>query len=293
MEGLKQAKFECLGTVIEISVPSSFISLCQKELQRIENTYSRFIDSSQISQMNNALGKWHAITPEMHHILARAQEFHKKTDGFFDITIKEHLDILGYDSKYTFAPIHRKRSYFEQLSHTLFPPVSLRKDKVLLRKEIDFGGLGKGFALDSLASLLERQSARSYYLNFGGDIFAKRGNKKKPWTILLEHPDDPKRIIGETDLDNMALTCSAPNRRKWRGYHHLLNPKTGQPQMEMKCVFVQAKTGIEADGYATALFTAGFEKAQQMLKTLPVDALLISKEGKIFITPAFKVRFYE
>ncbi len=279
-------RIEALGTQIEIKLPkecAELFSICSEELERIERTYSRFLASSELSKLNENLGKWQKISDEMAFLIGKGLEFKKKSKGNFDITLKGDLERLGYDSKYSFKPKSKPLRI-----DSLLPAVQLGKGKVLLRKQIEFGGLGKGFALDSLAKLLDKQGVKCYYLNAGGDIFVRGG----PWSILLEHPDDAERAIGKVNLTNSSIAGSAPNRRRWGKNHHLLNAKTGQPQQSVKAVFVISKQGIEADAYATALFAAGFDDAQVLASSLPVEALVISANDKMFQSPGFAMEFF-
>lgn len=285
---------QALGTTIEVKLPSAsahLFSFCFSEFSRIEAVFSRFLDSSELSRLNADLGIWQDASEEMISLLISAENFRKCTDGNFDITLKSALDFLGYDKDYTFREKSggAKMPSANSVVSSLFGAISIdqKNRRVLLRKEIDFGGFGKGYALDCVAKMLEARGARHYYLNAGGDIYAKRGEGFPPWEILLEHPDDPEIAIGKIELDGKSIAASAPNRRKWGGSHHLLDAKTGKSAQGMKAVFVSAKTGIEADAYATALFSAGFESAIALSKKLPFQALMVSPSNKMFVSQDF------
>ncbi len=287
-----------LGTNIEIKLPvqdASLFSQCFIEIKRIEQLYSRFLVDSQLSRLNQNLGVWLDISSEFVLLLTTAQEFNKKTNGNFDITLKSVLDNLGYDREYSFK---RKQSSAENIfASSLSSAEAIKIDstncRVLLTKEIDFGGFGKGFALDQVAHLLVRRGVDHFYINAGGDIFAKKGKSEDQWEILLEHPDDPAIAIGKIYLDNCAIAGSAPNRRKWgNDFHHLINTKTRLPATGVKAIFVTAKTGIEADAYATALFTAGFQEGIALSKSLPVEILIVSSENKMFKSEGFNAELF-
>ncbi len=305
-------KKELLGTVIEIKLPqqhSSLFSSCFEELERIEKTYSRFLDNSVLSKLNTKLNEWQPISDELIYLIESALEFNRKTQGNFDVTLKSKLDELGYDKNYTFE---RKETVQQNDNATLKSPLlkntiekiknkiqvqkpielERKNSKLLLRKEIEFGGFGKGFALDKVADILDSEDIDHYYINAGGDVFAKRGQNEEPWTILLEHPDDTSRAIGTMELDARALACSAPNRRKWKEYHHLLNAQSGMPSIGVKAIYLVAKLGIQADAYATGIFTAGFEQGIELSKQLPVEMLMVSSENKMYQSPGFKAELY-
>lgn len=292
---LASASEQLLGSVIEIKVPkghSGIFPLCFSEISRIEKAYSRFLEDSELSRLNGSLGVWQGATDEMLFLVSKAEEFRAKSDGNFDITLKTRLEQLGYGpsrpKKSAKPALFRLPGFFSKAIK-----VDLKKRRILLNKEIEFGGFGKGFALDKVSELLEKSGVQHYYINAGGDIFARQGAGEPPWEILLEHPDDPERAIGKVLLNGRSIAGSAPNRRKWDEYHHLLNAKTGKPAMGVKAIFVIAKTGMEADAYATALFTAGFEEGIALSKRLPVEALIISAQGKMYQSLGFGAELFE
>jgi thiamine biosynthesis lipoprotein len=287
---------ECLGTVVEIKLPqsqSSFFSDCFFELERIEKTYSRFLPTSQLSKVNSKLHTWQKVSTEFILLVEKSLSFAKQTNGAFDITLKSRLENLGYDASYSFQPkvesvVLRLKNFFLQFQRPIL--INKQESTIYLRKQIEFGGLGKGFALDCLAKIIREKGVLDFYINAGGDIYGGCSEKSKPWTILLEHPDDATRAIGYIELKNQAIACSAPNRRKWGKHHHLLNSQTGQSEHSLKCIFVLAKTGIEADAYATALFTSGFERAIPLSHKLPVCVFLVSAQNKVYRNSDFLLR---
>ena len=297
-------KKEVLGSVFEIKLPKPFFSLCFNELVRIEKTYSRFLDSSKLSKLNSNLNKWQTIDEEFLYLIKKSLDFNKKTNKSFDITLKSTLDDLGYDKKYSFSKktveneknkINKKSSIKnkikkinESVRNLVQNPIEIKKNKVLLRKEIDFGGLGKGFALDQLKNLLDKKNVEEYYLNAGGDIYGKGRN----WEILLEHPLDNNKALGKIKLNDKFLAASSPSKRKWGKNHHLINSKTKKPANDILGVFVLADSGIEADAYATSLFTVNFKDAIKLSNKLNIDCLIISNSKKMYKTNDFLVEYY-
>ena len=275
-----------LGSLIEIKLPSDSDKIfgeCFSEISRFENEYSRFIEASILSKMNSNLGKWHSATKEMIFLLEKAEGYMQRTEGNFDITLKDALDRLGYDSIYSFS-----EKPFVNKEHIVEPVViDKSKMRVMLHKEIDFGGFGKGYALDCVSDILDRSGIQNFYINAGGDIYAKG-----VWEVLLEHPDDPKKAIGKISLDSCAIAGSSSNRRKWDGHHHLINARTMLPQNSVKAIFVIADNGIDADAYATGIFTAGFEEGIEISRNLQVKVFIISSNNKMYKSPGFQAEFF-
>ncbi|MDE1798553.1 MAG: FAD:protein FMN transferase, partial [Candidatus Micrarchaeota archaeon] len=181
-----------LGSVIEIKLPqrhAGLFPLCFSEIGRIERSFTRFKETSELSRLNRRLGVWQGASDELIALALRAEEFRQKTDGYFDITVKARLEQLGYGPK---SGGQETKKPFDPLAllRGLGPSVRVdrKNGRIWLGKQIEFGGLGKGYALDCVAALLEKSGADHYFINAGGDVYARRGRGQGPWTVLLEHP---------------------------------------------------------------------------------------------------------
>lgn len=60
-----------------------------------------------------------------------------------------------------------------------------------------------------------------------------------------------------------------------------------------KAIFIVAKTGIEADAYATAIFCAGFEEGIALSQKLPVQVLLVSSKNRMYQSPGFGAKLFD
>lgn len=258
-----------------------------EECARIEKAYSRFIESNELALLNRHVGEWTLVSAELFKLIAFGERVKKRTKGAFDLTVKSILEGWGYDAGYSLKEGKRGKC----------GTIELRKDsktglkEVRLGAEIDLGGLGKGYALDRMKACL--RDFPNFCLNAGGDLVARgEDENRKPWRIVFEHPTDPTQAIGYVDTKGLALAASSPSRRIWRNRHHLVHPHTGEPANEMGAVYTQAESALLADAYSTALFVLGYKEAQRLLPTLPVEALLISPEGRIYQSPGFQGRLF-
>lgn len=287
MKNIASENRNLLGSKITIQIGEEHKNLlenCFEIAKKIETDYSRFLPDSKLSRINKQIGKWQAADSEMFELLVKANELYEITEGYFDITVKETLDRLGYNDKYSFEPEISKDNS-QTFDRFLLDPVS---SEVLLYKQIDFGGFGKGFAIDKIKEFLENNQVEHFLINAGGDIFAKKGEGRNPWKILLENPLDSKKFIGEIELNGQTIAASAANRRKWKNnLHHLINPKTNYPEQTNLAVFVFGKNGLETDAYSTGIFAAGFEKGIEISQKNNLKTMIISKELKIYKSKNF------
>ncbi|MFT4313486.1 MAG: FAD:protein FMN transferase, partial [Candidatus Woesearchaeota archaeon] len=164
--------FFYLGTKITITVPKTLcFSLIENELKRIEQKFSRFISTSKLSELNSSIKVWQYIDTEFTYLCEKALEFRKNTRGYFDISLKSHLEASGYNPSYSFKPS------FLSLVKSMFTskkvPYILKKQSIYLHRQIEFGGFGKGYAADRIAKICDEKHCQKYYINMGGDILCK------------------------------------------------------------------------------------------------------------------------
>lgn len=287
---------EYLGTHIFIEIGSENNKTSQEviekifqEAQRIEMKYSRFVASSKLSEVNKNLNTWMPVDTEFFGLLEQAQTLQEKTHHCFDISVKSILDSWGYDAQYSLS-----RQDFEGKTKDF--KLDKAKQQVLIEAEIDFGGLGKGFFLDAAVEILNSYNIDNAFINAGGDLYARgKDQNSAPHTIYFEHPTNLDQAIGETAIDRLFCGSSSPARRKWREFHHLVNPHQKEPAIQNSIVYTQhASSGLLADAYSTALFVMGFEKAKEYLEQNPneIEAMLVSPDYTYWFTPGFQKNMY-
>lgn len=296
---------EILGTMFHISVVHDDAHSCDEVLsqvieegRRIETTYSRFKHKNELAKVNKCIGKWCKVSEEFFELLKFAREMHGVTDGIFDITVKSILEGWGYDASYSL------RESFEGK----IGGVELDEEghKVRVSAPIELGGFGKGYAVDKMAEIFLISGVNNFWIDGGGDIFCKgRDVEGEMWRVHFGHPVNSDEAIGFVDVDGFACAASSANRRTWNDKHHLVNPKYKEPADNMLAVHTQSKHTMIADAYATAFFVMGYEKAKEWMENqknnarggglkaaAPIEAMLISPTGNIFVSEGFQGRLY-
>jgi FAD:protein FMN transferase len=98
---------------------------------------------------------------------------------------------------------------------------------------LDFGGIGKEYAVDCAYELLAARVLTPFLVNFGGDLRANRRPTHGPWQVGVERPDTDREATMLLDLEYGALATSGDSRRYLLKdgirYGHILNPRTGWP----------------------------------------------------------------
>lgn len=279
-----------LGSQLRIIFADSFQfadKLAEKvftEARRIEEKYSRFNVDSYLMRLNSEVGKQVFIDRETKYLLTVAEEIKTLSGGFFDIAVKKFLDKTQYASGVSRRRTERAGDQKEN---------EILEEEMCWNEEVEFGGLGKGYALDLVIKILTAHGSKNFLLDFGGDIYATgEGPNNKGWKVAFEHPINLDEAIGEVVVNDFFLASSSAQRRKWNGGHHLINPLNGESANNMLAVYVQSDLGIKADAWSTALYAMGFDFAKKMEKIQRLEFMLISNSLEIFKTGNFNGELY-
>ena len=152
---------------------------------------------------------------------------------------------------------------------------------------LNFGAIGKGYAIDRAAASLHRHEITNYLVHGGhSSLYASGEHDTQPgWPVGLKNPlftDDSYLLLL---LRDQALATSGSNiqffRHSGKRYGHILDPRNGRPAEKLLSVSVVAPTAAEADALSTAFYVLGLEKAIECCDTHPeVGAILTAPPAR-------------
>ena len=68
-------------------------------------------------------------------------------------------------------------------------------------------------------------------------------------------------------------------------YHHILDPKTGEPARGCRSVTIVAREAVWADGLSTGVFILGPERGMALVERLPdVEAVIVTADNQVLIS---------
>ncbi len=235
------------------------------EAWRIEDKFSRYLADNVVDQINHAEGRSIAVDDETANLIDFAASLFDMSAGQFDITSGALRKIWQFDGG---DRLPDNADVEAILNIVGWNKVNWQRPTVTLRSgmQIDFGGIGKEYAVDKVAGLLLEQSDIAGLVNFGGDIFVTGSPEHQDgWQVGIEAFDaaagQAKRLI---HLQHGALATSGDARRfilkDGVRYSHILDPTTGWPVADApRSITVAADTCTEAGMIATLAMLKGIE----------------------------------
>jgi FAD:protein FMN transferase len=272
-----------MGTVAEVAVvhrdeayAQRAISAALDALRWVDATMTRFDAASDVGRANlRAAREAVAITPETAEVLAESLRWAKASGGLFDPTIGRAIQLwnVGQRREPVAAAESRRlagRGLWQALeldSQGGRPVVRFRDEQVAL----DLGGIAKGYGVDRAVAALRDFGIGNALVNVGGDLYALGHSPEgDAWRVGIQSPDDPARLAGTLHVADAAVATSGDYLQYFqhggRRYHHLLDPRTGEPRRTgVRSLTVTAPSCMAADAAATAAFGLPAAEAERLI----------------------------
>jgi thiamine biosynthesis lipoprotein len=291
-----ETRFRAMGSDVHIIVVASDQSLLEGATARIaalEQRWSRFIDTSEVSELNRRAGDDVTVSADTALLVARAIEAWRITGGGFDPTVLGDVIRAGYD-----------RSFEELGPETRSAPsilgrgctdIVVRDASVELPLGVGFdpGGIGKGLAADLVVADVMTGGAEGVCVNLGGDLRVRGRSPGGPtWTVAIEHQLAREPIVSVALTDG-AVATSTTLRRRWtvdgRDRHHLIDPWTGEPsESDLTLVSVVAREAWLAEVLAKAELLRGSARVFDLVGGTGAEALAVTDAGNLLATDGFR-----
>lgn len=290
-----------MGTEIRVTLWHSTASQARlaiaevmAEMQRIDQTLSPWIDSSDLARLNATAAKQpYPLSSEFAYLIDRSLHYSRISEGAFDITFAS----VGwfYDYRNQKQPDARTRAkLLPAINYRWlnFDPTVPSLGFAHRNVRIDLGGIAKGYAVDRAMELLSARGIKQATVSAGGDsrvLGSKQGN---PWIVGIKNPRqqpaDTREVVLNLPLIDTAISTSGDYERYFideqtgERVHHILNPQTGQSAQEVMSVTVLGPRAIATDALSTTLFVLGVEKGMRLINGLEsFDAIIIDAQGRV------------
>jgi len=216
---LRRFSHEAMATVFEVYVVHPDERYAAQGAQaafdlvdRLERELSRFRSNSDVARINRlAAGERTQVSPSTLECLVIARHMFDLTGGAFDISIGTGLPSLEFE--------------LDDLR------VHATKEGV----RIDLGGIGKGYAVDLMAELLEEWGLQHALVHggFSSVLALDAPEDRDGWPLTLSDPSAPSHVLVRLSVQQTALGASGVRKGD-----HIIDPRTGQAARGRRATWV-------------------------------------------------------
>jgi thiamine biosynthesis lipoprotein len=216
---LRRFSHEAMATVYEVYVVHADRTYAAQAAQaafdlvdRLERELSRFLPNSDIARINHlGAGESTRVTSSTLECLVIARHMFDLSGGAFDVSIGTGL-----------------------------PSLDLDPDESVVRAaaagtRVDLGGIGKGYAVDLMAELLEEWELPVALVHggFSSVVALDPPAAHEGWPLTLSDPGEPSRVLERLSVRQTALGASGVRKRD-----HIVDPRTGDPVRGRRAAWV-------------------------------------------------------
>ncbi len=294
-----------MDTVIDFTIYApghdsarTWMRAAHQEIERIANLLWEENPASEIYRFNHS-ERGIETSREVYEFIDRARQYYwrevelslSRQDGSFDITIYPVLQLYDFQAKNPVPPSETEIN--KHLQWVGMNQLKFQSEKssgwYMVRKPhaevgVAVGGMAKGYAVDRAIEVLRRRGAPAALVNAGGDLYCYGYKQGKKWKVGIQHPGEQGELAEILEVTGVAVATSGNYQRYYfyegERYHHILNPKSGQPVAASQSATVIAPTTEEADVWATVLFIRGAVEGIRLLDQLSdVHGMVIDSIG--------------
>jgi thiamine biosynthesis lipoprotein len=262
-------------------------------IDALEARLSIYREDSELSRLNRlAFHEEVQVSPELFDLLELSREISQQTQGAFDVASGALVACWGFFRGPARVPSAQQRQDALQRSGMRYVVLDRANRTVRYLRpglSINLGSIGKGYALDRCAALLQQEFGVRCALLHGGhssvNAVGSLPGRGDGWPVGISDPRAPTRRLTLIRLKDQGLGMSAATYRHllWRGRRlgHILDPRTGWPAQGLAGVAVVAPQAAQADALATALFVLGDAAARRFLEHRPdLAAILVCQDRR-------------
>ena len=271
---LLRAQFRAMASPCEALIDTREAAVAQRaalavsnEAFRIEQKFSRYRADNIVHAINNAGGTAVEVDQETADLLDYAAYCHAVSGGRFDITSGVLRRVWRFDGSDRLPEPSAVAAVLELVG---WHKVEWRRPHLRIQPgmEIDFGGIGKEYAVDRAAKLGAEAGGVPLLVNFGGDLCATAPRRDgTPWNVAVEKLAEgaPRFTLAQGGV----ATSGDAHRfllKDGARYGHILDPKSGWPVQDApRSVTVVGSSCGEAGLLATLAILQG-AGAEEFLK---------------------------
>ncbi len=275
----------------------------EAELGELDRQLSGYRDAAELSQLNRMpVGEWRPLPPHLAAVIRFGRRLHDDTGGAFDLTVKPLVNLWGFGAAEPRIDLPGEAEIDAARDRLGSDRIEISEDGARIRRlsdvSIDVDAIAPGYAADVIASWLTARGLPDHLVDIGGEL---RADGHRPdgseWRVGIERPMIERGNLEEVVVVSDCALATSGDYRAFveiggKRYSHTIDPATGRPiDHNLASVTVIAPSGLEADGYATALMVLGPDRGMAWAETRGLAVYMILREPNGTLNERYNAAF--
>jgi thiamine biosynthesis lipoprotein len=301
-----------LGTVYSVSVKGSVPAGLDARIDSVfsvaEGSMSVFNKESLLSRLNR--NETDSVDVHISYCIDMARGVSEFSGGRYDVTVLPLAEAYGFSGGKWDGLMDNSVSMDSLLAVVGYDKIEVRDGRLVKQHpltRIDLNSIAKGYTVDLMARMLEREGVSDYLVNVGGEVFCRGTNAQgKPWVIGIETPVEGNFIQGASVERRLAVSgMGVATSGNYRNFHtdasggkytHIIDPVTGAgTESRLLSASVVAQTCALADALGTMFIALGLEGSlgfAESHKDIAVLLIFSDDEGRMMTFESEAMRAY-
>lgn len=275
--------------------PSDLSDSISRIFVEIDASLSPFNPESTVSKIND--NRTESVDNMFREVYHASSHINRESGGLFDPTLAPLIRAWGFGQGHE---VNADTLKIDSLLNIVgISKTTIQGTRIIKENsstEFNFSALAKGYGVDCIADMLERNGVNNYLVEVGGEIRASGVNPKgNKWSIGIDRPlenGQPGDAVTTLYVNEAAVATSGNYRnfhdRGGKRFGHTISPETGRPvQTDVISATVVAPSCMEADALATCCMVMGSEKALPFCTGMRVGVMLILEDMSVVSNAAF------
>jgi thiamine biosynthesis lipoprotein len=211
------------------------------------------------------------------HLLREGLAVMALTGGAFDARMRPLVELWGFGAASPRRPDPADlRREAQRLAAMPASPEALLVEP----ERLHYGAWAAGYAVDRAVAVLREHGISEALVNGGGEIRCLGDG----WRVGVQHPRLRGTLLARLAPGEAAVATSGDYEQYFEQdgerWHHLLDPRTGEPARGCRSVTVLGPSCLRADALSTGIFVLGPERGLELVENLPdVECLIVDASG--------------
>jgi thiamine biosynthesis lipoprotein len=147
-----------------------------------------------------------------------------------------------------------------------------------------------------VSAIFRSRGLHNFMIQFGGDLYVAGTRGPRRWHLAIQDPRGPAGdYFAAIELSDSSFSTSGDYERFFmrdgRRYHHILDPRTGEPARGCRSVTIVAKNATLADALSTGVFVMGPADGMALIERLPdVEGVIVSSDNRVLVSSGLEQR---